>query len=119
MKCVSYDHDFESDLVTRWKALDHTTPQQSGGTKRSGTLRKNRRRQGKKQEPVSDDSEDEEGVLVGTSRDHLLRKARHEKRAVDHADVALVGASDSEELSDEDEDDVYYDTNAGDPLDNQ
>jgi len=116
MKCVSYDYDFESDLVTKWKALDRATPQQSGGTKHPGTRRKYRRRQKKKQDPTSDDSEDEGGALTGTSRDHLPRKARQEKHVPDYADL---GVSDSEGLSEEEEDDLYHDANGGDLSDHQ
>jgi len=54
MKCVSYDYGFESDLATKWKTLDHTTPYQSGRTKRLGTHKENH--------PAPGDSEDEEDV---------------------------------------------------------
>lgn len=95
MKCVSYDHDFESDLVTEWQALDHAT---SEGTKRSGT-------KGKKRLPnstVSDDSGNDDDVLAGRARDRLSRKAPREKRRLNHTGSASAAVSGPDELSDED-----------------
>lgn len=101
MKCVSYDYDFENDLVTKWQALDHTTPQPSVGTKR---------RWRRRQLPTTDDSEDEDGIVAGRPRDHLSRKARCKKSDL-QGDSASVVTPDS---SDEDEEDLYHDADVGD-----
>ena len=64
---------------------------------------------------MSDYSEDE-AVLAGTSRDHLSRKVRQEKRAPDYVDLVSETSS-SEGLLDEDED-LFHDADGGDLLDN-
>jgi len=114
MKCVSYDYDFENDLATRWQALDRVTPQKSGGTKQSGSQGKGGRRgRRRKWLPVSDESEHEDGVPEGKSRDHLLRKARCKIGAL-QGDPVSAAISSSEESSDEDEEDRYHDADVGD-----
>ena len=112
MKCVSYDYNFESDLVAKWQALDLATPQGSGETKRSGTQGKNRR-SWRKEQATSDDSDSVDGgdVLTGRSRGHLARKVRRGKRAPHYGDSAA--ASGAEESSDED-DLLYHDADVGD-----
>ena len=103
MKCISYDYEFESDLATKWKALDRPIPQPSGGKKR---------RYRRIQPSPTDDSEDEDGVPISKSRDHLSRKARSKKSAL-QGDSASVVVSVSEGSSDEDEEDLYHDADVG------
>ena len=100
MKCVSYDYDFENDLVTKWKALDRPP---------EGTKRRWRRRV-----YITDDSEDEDEVPMSKSRDHLSRKARCKKSAP-QGDPASIVVSSSGGSSDEDED-LYHDADVGDLL---
>jgi len=119
MKCVSYDYGFESDLSTRWKALDHTSPQKSGSTKRPGPRRRYRRRQKGRQQSIPDDSEDEDGVPTATPRDHLPRKARRELNPLEYTGIEIVGGSDSEDLSDDDEDGPYHDATGGELSDQE
>ena len=110
MKCVSYDYEFESDLATKWNALDHSTTQRSGRTKRLGMSGKNYRQQrGRRQQSTSDDSEDEGGALTATTRDPLPRKARRETNKLEDADEESAESSDSEDQSDEDDDGPYHD----------
>ena len=111
MKCVSYDYEFESDLVTKWQALDHAT---SEGVKRSGAKRNPGLRRGRKRlsnSTVSDDSGGDDEVLGGRARDHLSRKARREKRGPNNTDPASAAASGPEESSDEDG--LYHDADVG------
>jgi len=122
MKCVSYDYEFETDLATRWKALNHPAPEQSGRTKRSVTHKKNRRRQTRgRQRPIQDDSEDEGGLPMATPRDHLPRKARRGGNTFELADIELVGGSDSEDrsLSDDDDGGLFHDATGGEPPDQE
>lgn len=104
MKCVSYDYDFESDLTTKWKALDRAAPQPSAGTKR---------RWRKRQLSLTEDSEDEDEAPTRRSRDHLLRNVRRSKRAP-HEDSVSVVVSGSEGSLGEDEEDLYHDADVGD-----
>lgn len=113
MKCVSYDYDFESDLTTKWKALDRATPQPSAGTKRSGSQGKSKRHWRKRLLSLTDDSEDEDEAPTRRSRDHLLRKVRRSKRAL-HEDSVSIVVSGSEGSSGEDEEDLYHDADVGD-----
>jgi len=97
MKCISYDYDFESDLATKWKALDRPTPHPSGGKKR---------RYRRKQPSPTDDSEDDDEAPTSKPRDHLSRKARSLQG---DSLFAAAFASLSEGSSDEDEEDLYHD----------
>jgi len=112
MKCVSYDYGFESDLATKWQALERATPQGSGGTKPSGSKGKSNRRWRKRQLSTTD-SEDEDEAPASVSRDHLSRKARCKKPSL-HGDSASAAASGCEGSSDEDEEDLYHDADVGD-----
>jgi len=108
MKCVSYEYEFESDLATKWRALDRVVPQQPGRTKQPNTQKKNRQAK-KKQEPMSDYSQAKGDIPAGASRDHLSRKVRREKCVSANGDSASVGAPDSDGSLDEDEDDSFHD----------
>ena len=107
MKCVSYDYAFESDLATRWKALDRSTSQGSGGTKRSSTQGSSSRRRVRPLITL-DDSEDEDDAPKGKSREHLSRKVRG------RVCTPYSTASGPEGLSGEDEEDLYHDADGGD-----
>jgi len=113
MKCVSYDYGFENDLATKWHALDRGTPQRSGGTKPSGSQGTSKRRWRRRRLSITDDSEGEDEAPAGVSRDHLSRKARCKKPSL-HGDSVLAAASGSDGSSDEDEEDLYHDADAGD-----
>jgi len=94
MKCILYDYDFESNLATQWEALDRQ----------------------RKQVSVSGDEEDEDDrdeVPTGMSRDHLSRRVKCKKSATQGDSVSVV-VFNSVGLSDEDEEDLYYDTDVGD-----
>ena len=108
MKCVSYDYDFEMDLVAKWKALDRSAPRPP-----DSRLKRNSERWRKFLASITDDSEDEDEVPTRRSRDHLSRKARCKKGAL-QGDSASAIISGSELTSDEDGEDLYHDADVGD-----
>lgn len=108
MKCVSYDYDFETDLVAKWKAFDRPAPRPSGSRSKG-----NSERWRKFLGSITDDSEDEDEAPARRSRDHLSRKVRCKKGAL-QGDSASAIISGSELTSDEDGEDLYRDADVVD-----
>ena len=104
MKCISYDYDFEMDLVAKWKTLDPPAPRPSSSRPKGNTAYWR-----KFLESITDDSEDEDEAPIPMSRDHLSRVAKrknHDPYQVDDPVSAMDSGSGL--TSDEDDEGLYH-----------